>query len=222
MTRQPFDVKKFRDVHIGGWALLWSIYKKNKPPHKSIFFWLSVGASLVALTTSILVEKDPYQTAKYLADKIIDIMPDILGFNLGAYVLLIGLNSQSILDKITIPQRNSDFSLFQKMSSVFAISILVQSIALTYGYSILTIMEIGGKIQIDYVLAQIVNGLAFTGLAFFSFYSMLLIPVIIFNIFQFGQMLHYKVSIERVVREREEQKSLRKSKTLFKKQFKKR
>ncbi|RAW01087.1 hypothetical protein [Pseudochryseolinea flava] len=201
MTKQPFDVNKFRAVHIGGWSLLWSIYQDNKPFHKSKIFWCSIAGTTVAFVTIIITEKEIFGVIEYLSAKIVEIMPDILGFNLGAYVLLIGLNSQSILDKITIAQKNSDFSLFQKMSSVFAVSILIQAIALIYGYGAQTVIEIGSDVKVTFLFAKWVNIVSFIGLAFFSFFSVVTIPQIIFNIFQFGQMLHYNIAIERMVRE---------------------
>lgn len=196
MSNQPIDEFQIAKSHELTWRRLWIIYRSNDGLLKSWALIISFVCAFASIVSAFLLGKDLFKLIIYTSEQMVNIMPDILGFNLGAYVLLIGLNSQNILNEITTPMKGERFSLFQKMSSVFAVSILIQAIALILSYSALTIIEISSSVRVNYYVAIAVNTLVFFILCFMSYYAMLLIAKIVHNIFNFGQMLNLYISID--------------------------
>lgn len=190
------EIEDFKTLHKGDLKTLLQIYWSNKPIYKSIYFRSSFILAIATIIIIYITNASFYSFLDFLAIQITSIMPNILGFNLGGYVLLIGLNSQSILNEITEPDLpKSKYSLFQKQSSVFAFSILIQATAILLAFIVNSIIEIGDKIIINSNLALSFNLIALILFCTISYYSILLIGQIILNIFNFGQILHFYVRI---------------------------
>lgn len=204
------DPEEYKKEHKGNLKTLLKIYWNNKPIWKSYFFWTAIILTLISQVVIVLTSASFYDSINYVANQMMSIMPNILGFNLGGYVLLIGLNSQNILDEITEPVKPSKYSLFQMQSSVFAFSILIQASSILIGYIIMGIMNLGANIFLPVELAKTINFIGFILLNFISLYSLILIGQIVINIFNFGQILHFFVRLERLEKEFEEDEKQKK------------
>src|SRR5688572_18787831 len=129
--------EQYKKIHKGNFKTLMSIYWSNKPVYYSIYFWVAIILTLVINIFVFVIGSSFMSNIEFFSDKMTSIMPNILGFNLGGYVLLIGLNSQSILDEITEPIGDNKYSLFQKKSAVFAFSIIIQAASILLGFTFL-------------------------------------------------------------------------------------
>jgi uncharacterized protein YodC (DUF2158 family) len=193
---------ELKKVHRGDIFSIFKIYHSNKPIWQSLYVWISIVSTII-ITISIIISKISfYNSIAFLCDQIINIMPNILGFNLGGYVLLMGLNSQSILNEVSEPN-NDGYSFFQKQSSVFAMSILVQSLSVVLAFLFQCIMHFFITSYFSNSILIIINLIIFSFFFFICFYAILLIVKIVVNIFNFGQILHFFVRIENLEKQKE-------------------
>jgi hypothetical protein len=190
--------KRLKRIHLGDLKTLLEIYWENKPIFKSGFFWSSMILAIVTIFLPSFVLISKIEIIRFISDNAITIFPNILGFNLGGYILLISLNTSNILDELTEPEEGKDFSFYQKMSSVFAFSILIQVSILIFSLISLFVMHIGEGVYVNYWLAEILNYLSLFISSFLLAYSTLLIFQIVLNIFNFGQVIHFLIRMDNI------------------------
>lgn len=190
----------FKELHKGDLRTLLNIYWENKPIFFSKYFWIASSCSITSTIISHIFSDSKLELIVFLAKQTISIFPGILGFNLGGYILLISLNSTSILNELTNPveENGERYSFYQKMSSVFAFSILLQALSLIMGFAFLMIVEIGKSIYIPYNISEIVNFMALLFFSFVVFYAIMLICQIVLNVFNFGQVQHFFIRINNI------------------------
>jgi hypothetical protein len=190
--------ENLKNSHKGDLLTLLKIYWENKPIYKSQYFRISILFSAVILIVSFFDNFSKIEIIKFIANQAIDIFPNILGFNLGGYILLISLNVKDILTELTEPDdsKGENFSFYQKMSSVFAFSILLQISLLIVSMIFTLIIEFAQNIFINDLLSNVLNSIALFLLSFLLSYSTLLIFQIVLNVFNFGQVLHFFFRVE--------------------------
>lgn len=198
VEQEKFDSEEYIKNHKGNLHTLLKIYWSNKPIWKSYFFWSAVFLSVITQLVVFCTNTSFFNAIEYIGNQMLNIMPNILGFNLGGYVLLIGMNSQNILDEITEPVKPSKYSLFQKQSSVFAFSILIQASSILISFLLLGAIHLGENVVLPAFIPAFLNFVGSLFLNFISFYSLTLIGQIVLNIFNFGQILHFFVRLDRL------------------------
>jgi hypothetical protein len=173
------DEEEYKQAHKGNLSTLLRIYWENKPIWKSYFFWTAFISSLIIQVYLTLSSTSFLSSIEFVSTQMLSIMPNILGFNLGGYVLLIGLNSQNILDELTEPEPPAKYSLFQKQSSVFGYSILLQASTILIGYIFKETIHLSAFHPISTHLAYAINFTGFWIINFISIYAILLIAQIV-------------------------------------------
>jgi hypothetical protein len=121
-----------------------------------------------------------------LTNTIIGVVPNILGFNLGAYVIITSLSSDKIINELS-ENTDSDYTTFQQLSSVFAWSILIQSITLIVAFLFSFVISF----ELDFRYSNSINLVALSVLLPFSIYSILLIYRVVMNVFAISQVIHF-------------------------------
>lgn len=194
-----FD-EHFLKIHHGDLTTLLKIYWENKPIYKSPYFWVAFFLSVLAVSLPLFVSISKYEAIELLANNAISVFPSILGFNLGGYILLISLNSSKILNEVTEPnlEKGEQYSFYQKMSSVFAFSLLLQALTIVCGILLITIIKIGRSHEVDYWLAEVINSFVLFIMSFIISYSTFLIGQIVLNIFNYGQVLHFLIRLDKL------------------------
>lgn len=169
---------------------------------KSFFAsWTTIAPIFLSLLSCILSLYLGISTLKFLVELkslMLNFLPGILGFTIAGYSLMVGFIQAGVLDKITEPAKDSKFSLYQIMSSAFAMNIIFQAIALIIAYFVHFIVFIdenkkrGVCLPDSYVF--IVNLLGLLILSYWFFISLLMVIQIVINIFSFSQLHHYFVN----------------------------
>lgn len=190
----------FKKIHRGDLKTLLKIYWENKPIYNSPYFRASFAISLFSIILPIFFPIQKLEVIEFLANSAVAIFPSILGFNLGGYILLISLSTSKILNEVTEPdqEKGEEYSFYQKMSSVFAFSLLLQAFSLICGIALTMIIKIGKGHEIVHWLAETINSFVLIMMSFIITYSTILIWQIILNIFNYGQVLHFFIRIERL------------------------
>ncbi len=186
------------EKHKGDLKTLLKIYWSNKPMYKSQYFWIAICASVLLILFASLLQISRFEILEFLVHQAISIIPSVLGFNLGAYIILISLNSTNILKEMTEPnvELGEEYSFYQKMSSVFAFSLLLQATTLVFGIIVSMVMNLCNSIIIGNLIAEITNILSQFFLCFVLSYSLVLIGQIVLNVFNFGQVLHFFIRMD--------------------------
>jgi len=144
---------------------------------------------------------------KKIIDKNISILPSLLGFCVGGYALIIGFGHKEMLQKMSDPdKKKNNMSFFQIMSSVFAISVIVQIITFLLSYIISFIIDLEFT-SANELLCNKINIFTISLVLFFSIYSIILLYYMVINIFNFGQIMHFCIRLE--LKEKEEQQQVK-------------
>lgn len=175
--------------------------------YKKTFFsvWVTKIPIYICIISSIFFyffNLDFYEGIKELKTQMLNFLPGILGFTIAGYSLMVGFIQAGMLDKISEPINESKFSLYQKMSSTFAVNVILQAIALIIAYIVHFVIFIDTKLGIVLYLPSdlinIINILSFALLTYWFPISLLMVIQVVLNIFSFSQLHHYFVNKQKV------------------------
>jgi hypothetical protein len=163
-------------------------------------------AILFTFLTSLLffgTAKSSYIILSSFIDIGISLLPNLLGFSLGGYALIIGFGNVSLIKSMTRRLSNENGSLFQKLSAIFAFGILLQisSLILTYVAKLIIQFDVSllpNSLSARSTIYGIVNVFASIVLLFFYYWTLFIIPFIVTNIFSFGQTHHMFLTVEKL------------------------
>lgn len=182
---------RIKRLHLGNLRTLLKIYWSNKPIYKSEYFVFSVATALIIVLIHLVLSINSKNSIELISNICIEVFPNIIGFNLGGYVLLISLNAKELLVELTEPEDKSEYSFYQKSSSLFAFSILIQISTIITGLIFILVASLSSNILLPELYAKIVNSLALLFLSFIFCYSTVLIIQNVLNIFNYGQIIHF-------------------------------
>lgn len=190
------EIEEIKKKHNGSFKTLCIIYLKNRRLFKSKQMWSSVFVT-IAFTLVLFYEIEPIGILEILNKtiiKILSILPNILGFTLTGYALLIGFGSSEFMDEIT-EQNDEGFSFYQHFSSIFAWSIIIQASTLFLAFIFSVLSDFNLKCQ----YSEIINDTVFFIMMFFSIYSLLLISRLVLNVFSFGQIIQFHYTTKKLI-----------------------
>lgn len=176
---------------------LWNIYGGfSNGLFRSIYFKFSFLISLSLVVLCLFIDGlYSYTILKNILEKVLSILPNIIGFNIGAYALIIGFGQKNIVDKLSVkPKSTSKYTLFQEMGATFAFSVLVQSLTITISFIVDFFIENLGMVNLFHFnncILDCINGIVFFLILFMTIYSFVLIPKIVLNVFAFSQLYHF-------------------------------
>lgn len=180
-----------------GWKQIWALYgwqqllnRNNKLFH---FSWI---VSIVATLLLWFAESTIYTMITKVVEISNSIMPTLLGFNLGAYALIIGfLSNKKLLDALIAKNDADRFDRLQRISGVFAINIIAQAFTLLCSFLLKVFLDLNIP-SFHFCLYEVegilfINILTFVSLFFFTLYSVALLIQNAINIFDFSQLFSH-------------------------------
>lgn len=130
----------------------------------------------------------------------LNLLPNLLGFCIGGYALIIGIGNMDALKKMSSPMEKRDYlSFFQILSSIFAGSLVLQCITLLLSFIINILLKLRLPAYSNQI-AIIVNSLTVIIVLFFSVLSVVLLYYTVINLFNYGQSMHFLIRLEKRVR----------------------
>lgn len=201
--------KAIKDRHPMGWKGILFGYPTSKIFGSNAFYISCVLMIIASFITG--VSKIPYQEHLVaLAELNLSTYTNLLGFNLGGYAIIIGFGNTDLIKRLIKPQGDDkSSSYFQDTSSIFAFSIIVQSIVLISSFFI----SILNKVHIWPVLErfnfltcsiEFLSAMLYHLLLLVCIYGLVLIPYIVKNVFSFGQMHHGFLTKQKIEVEQKE------------------
>jgi hypothetical protein len=181
-------IAEIKKNHKGNFSNLWKIYSLDGRFIKSFQLWGSIilTAIFIVVIFFSLSSADILVVLCKLSNKILSLLPSILGFTLTGYVLLIGFSSSEVLEGLTV-QNDGGYSFFQHFSSIFCWNIIIQACT----FFITFIVSFIADLSVVCHYANFINSTVLVIVMLFSFYSILLIIRLVLNVFSFGQVVQY-------------------------------
>jgi len=199
-------IENIKDTFLVGLSGVFKISEILRNPWKYKVSKYSIIAAIALPILALVAKLDLPKLIDEIQSQMIVFLPCILGFTIAGYSLVVGFVQSNMLNKISEPSKDSKFSLYQTMSSKFAINVILQGIALiiAYLYHFIIYFDNNSKINIrpSGCLLCLINVCGMAIIAFWFTISVLLVIQIVVNIFNFSQLHHYFVNIEKV-REKE-------------------
>jgi hypothetical protein len=179
---------------------LLAIYPKDKVAKASIL--PGVLTAIICLLL-YLAQVHAQSFLKEVVDSSLSILPNLLGFLLGGYTILIGFGDVELLKETTTLVEGRSISLFQMLSSIFALTIYIQSftlaIAIVAHFTLLIPLPpksfLGSFFQ---EVSPFVNIVAIPVFLFLLLYSILSLRDMVMNVFGFAQQYHLALTKERM------------------------
>jgi hypothetical protein len=179
-----------------------AMFKVAPNPFRIWSIIVSIFLTIIFLVIFYLLHGDSYMFIKELTTQAIAFIPNILGFTIGGYAFLIGVNSSTLLNKITEPQSHSKYSLYQEASASFAINLVIQACTFVISYCVhfIILLEEGSKISnnLSECTTAVVNHTILSILCLLFISSLFMIIQIIVNIFDFSQLIHYGINRDKL------------------------
>ncbi|WP_113653185.1 hypothetical protein [Pedobacter namyangjuensis] len=180
-----------------GWKQIWALYGwKELFNRKNRLFYFSWTVSAIATILLFFAESTTYSIITKVVEVCNAIMPTLLGFNLGAYALIIGfLSNKNLLNALVTKNDTDRFDRLQRISGVFAINIIAQAFTLLCSFLLKIFLELSIPsfsfcvYGIESVL--FINIIVFLLIFFFTLYSVVLLIQNAINIFDFSQLFTY-------------------------------
>lgn len=180
---------KIRKIHKTDWKTFFQIYPIIKNLKNSYIFRWSLLLNFFIIFLCFFSDN-----LYLLLDKIISlnisIIPNILGFALGGYALLISGFSDTIIKKL-VRIDIINYNTFQKTSVTFGATLLYMTLGLMINYITKYIIELNifSEIKVSYLISKIINITILFFINIISIYSIMLTISIIKNIFAFSQFI---------------------------------
>lgn len=153
---------------------------------------------LTALFLFIIPNKLNYilNCLSHLTEITLNVFPDLLGFSLGGYALIVGFNNTELIKKTS---KIDDYSTYQVLSAIFALSVIIQVFSTLLAFLIKFLFDnaylIKQIVTNDFCLIFISYAMLFT-LMLSVLYSLILTPYIVVNLFTLSQIVNMNHTIE--------------------------
>ncbi|HBD96340.1 MAG TPA: hypothetical protein DC057_19375 [Spirochaetia bacterium] len=154
---------------------------------------------LVSLIISIIYVVISYKTdnlynnLKDIVDLSIQIFPNLLGFVLGGYILIIGFGNTDFIKKASVTLVDKNTTYFERINSIFAFSIIIHSLTLLFSVLLFLIYRIGAKTN----LADTFNCFFLFLTVFLIIYSIFIIYLMVINVFNFAKVYFVYLSTQK-------------------------
>ena len=204
------EIENIKVRHTGSLAVLWKIYQSGKVFYDNFYFIISFYLSLEIICISVIFSSNLYDNIQFFATSALSIIPSLLGFSLGAYILVVGFGATDILATIAKPlKKQGNFSLYQKLNAVMGMTVLVEIATLLFSFILCYLSKILPVITVEkgsfiYVCCSSINASVLFLLIFLSIYSILMLANIIKHVFLFAQTIHLIVTVDNLKKEKEQ------------------
>lgn len=168
----------------------WKDIKESKP------FVISIFLSILFYSLSYFSKCTLWEILDIWASLVVSIFPNLLGFNLGGYALIIGFGNTDLVESMTKINENKNKSIFQMLSGIFAFAIILQLSAFCFAFAVFFFNKLNLYTTCTY-LANSVNTVTIFSLSFLAIWSILILFNLVANVFSFGQAHHFQLTIKR-------------------------
>lgn len=193
------DKADLKQRHVGDLRTLWKIYNIEQPYYKAPYLKTTGIISLAIVMTVAISHSTFLSVIELITSHSLSILPSLLGFNLGAYILVVGFASTDILKDITEPLENKGrYSLYQQLNGILAVSVLFQIFCLIIFFVCGILIEIDFPTPFSNLNIRIFNGVVLWVLSGGLLYSIFLLISVVKHVFLFSQTIHFCITVDKI------------------------
>lgn len=167
--------------------------------YKTKYFVFCLSLTCLLTIVPVLTSKGAESIYKLIEDVttvVLSSFPSLLGFSLAGYALIIGTINIGVMRRMSEPQDSMNrLSFFQFVSSVFALSVLIQCATLLVAFIVHVVMKQEWSMFFS-ISSNWVNIPVYAILLFLVIESLVLLGNMIINIFTYGQTVHLCLRVE--------------------------
>lgn len=167
--------------------------------YKSKYFFFCIVLTCLLTIVPVITSKSSdsiYKLIEDVSSTVLSAFPSLLGFSLAGYALIIGTINIGVMRRMSEPQDNMEkLSFFQFVSSIFALSVLIQCITLLAAFIIHVVLKQEWE-MLFCISCNWVNIPVYGILLFLVIESMVLLGNMVINIFTYGQSVHLCLRME--------------------------
>lgn len=182
------QVEQNKDYFKTSWRGVLDIIYQRKIWLEWPFLACLAFTALVVVMVAVCGDGDSFLYLQQLCELSVSIFPNLLGFTLGGFAIVVGFSNTELLKKASIPE---EYSVYQQLNAIFAYHLIFQVFTLLIAYVTLWLMQI----DLSKVFEVYSDGwgkalnIAFIGLIFFGgLYSIILAIYSILNLFSLSQI----------------------------------
>lgn len=175
-----------KTVYDPGWGVVWKIYSKENLKRS---IWLPLILTVISFVVCFFSGKDPFDLIGFVGSTILSVGPNMLGFTLSGYALMMGLSSSEFIQGlINFKEEGKEYSLFQSLNTVFAVVLGMMFLTTLVGALACVVIEAGVALPKEWdSFVDTCNWACLSVLMFLMYYTINAIKDIVINIFNFGQ-----------------------------------
>jgi len=161
-----------------------------------------IASLLIAITYAVftlMYHLDQEKILAYILEKYLNVFPNMLGFSLGGYAIIVGFGNTNFLKRIALSAEENEFSMFETLSAIFAFNLISQAVVLITAlfFDFLYFVNHTFNFGIDRGMGEVVNCVGVSTLIFLGTWTLFVIPYLISNIFIFGEAHHITLKHEK-------------------------
>lgn len=190
----PKDPKeRLKYTHTVGWKGLIRVY-----PLKTFLrsLWVPLFLTILVYLLYFLVDEDPYLIITKIIDIVFNLVPNLLGFILAGYAIIISFGNKSFLRLISDITYDNPISYFQEFSSIFSFCLISLAMTLVFSLGFYFLSIPNNPFNIPSYYLNIINHFGLVVLLFLCIYSVLQIPTLVINVFTLSQVSHMNILSE--------------------------
>lgn len=195
MSNLENDIK---GLHVFGYDGIIDVLR-IKGTFKKLPFYISIISSLlIVIIVSLFNAEKLYNLVEGTSRILLSFFPNLLGFSLGGYALVVGFSNTDLIKK---GSKKKKHSLYQILNAIFSLSILFQVFTTIICFSVTWFIDVISKNfeQLNLgCFSYFINGLILLLLLFGSIYSLFLTPYVVTNLFTLSQLNNLHLTIEKI------------------------
>jgi hypothetical protein len=177
------------------------LYKKGT--FKKAPFLVSLILSITISTLLLVISAHKsFHYLKESTDLILSFFPNLLGFSLGGYALVVGFSNTELIKAGTTTEKHS---VYQILNAIFSLCIILQVIVTLSAFLVSWIIRVNLfelTTEPIGIFGDIINSILILILIFTSIYSLALTPYLIINLFTLSQLNNSFLTIQKIVEDR--------------------
>ncbi len=162
----------------------------------------AILSAVVLWAVAFIFKSNPYLLLLEVKDIVIAYIPSVLGFTIAGYTLVVGFIQANMLERISERLDDSPYSLYQRISSMLALNLVIQGVALVGAFVIHFAVYFDNELKLHQhfspLVCQITNWVGLIIICLTLTYPLFLIIQMIINIFGFSQLHHYFVNRDKI------------------------
>lgn len=203
---------KLREINQGGIRGIVKILRYKGTLKKFPLIGSLTVSTAIVLFSCVANPNNLYHLLTDTIDLLLSFFPNLLGFSLGGYSLIVGFGN---LDLIKKGSKVDSYSVYQILNAIFSLSIVLQVIttiiSFTISWALKTQLLNIFSLPFDWP-THLINAIVLWFISVSALYSLVLTPYVVSNLFTLSQVNHLYLTVEHLkelkVKEEEKKRAI--------------